>query len=75
MMPVPCFVGVYEISGGSDSVDDHLVGMRPGNAIANAFSADSDLWTIVPCLTRSGLVIGGVVRLPTVQVFHSPFLQ
>jgi hypothetical protein len=30
---------VYQVNGGSDLVDDHLVGMRPGNVIANAFRA------------------------------------
>src|SRR5215218_9438517 len=32
-------LGVYQINGGSDLVGDHLVGMRPGNVIANAFRA------------------------------------
>jgi hypothetical protein len=31
--------GVYQVNGGSDLVVDHLVGMRPGNVIANAFRA------------------------------------
>jgi hypothetical protein len=30
---------VYQVSGGSDLVGDHLVGMRPGNVLANAFRA------------------------------------
>jgi len=30
---------VYPVNGGSDLVGDHLVGMRPGNVMANAFRA------------------------------------
>jgi Pyridoxamine 5'-phosphate oxidase len=35
----PRVSGVYQVNGGSDLVGDHLVGMRPGNVIANAFRA------------------------------------
>jgi hypothetical protein len=30
---------VYQVNGGSDLVGDHLVGMRPSNATANALRA------------------------------------
>jgi hypothetical protein len=31
--------GVHQVNGGSDLVGDHVVGIRPGNVMANAFRA------------------------------------